>query len=54
MSGDLPTGCSMPMGISELLRMWKHWRTVSKPVGCCFVKNDPDKTGRRSDVSGQT
>lgn len=54
MSGDLPTGCSMPMGISELLRMWKHWRTVSKPVGCCFVKNDPDKTGRRSDISGQT
>ena len=46
----------MPMGMSKLLRMWKHSRMVSRAVGrlggCGPVEGDAHETGGGCDVAG--
>lgn len=58
MSGDSPTGCSMPMGNIEIIEdveaLEDGFKACRLLGGCCFVKADSDETGRRSDISGQT
>ena len=36
-AGVSPALVSMPMGMSKLFRMWKHWATVSVAVGAWGV-----------------